>query len=80
LVRFSNVSPKHSQLAQEQFSMQSQCCLHNIVGERISPSRTAEFGLKFLVRLTPRHRDRKTDPCIGDREQNRIHRLNTQLM
>ena len=32
--------------------MQSQYCPHNIVGERIFPSRIAEFGLKFPVRLT----------------------------
>jgi hypothetical protein len=28
--------------------MQSRCCLHNIVGEYIPLSRTAEFGPKFL--------------------------------
>jgi hypothetical protein len=29
--------------------MQSQCCLHNIVGDHISLSRIAEFGAKSLV-------------------------------
>jgi hypothetical protein len=36
LARFSNVSPKHSQLAQEQFMTQSQYCLHNIVASVFS--------------------------------------------
>jgi hypothetical protein len=61
---FSNVSPKHNQLTQEQCLAQSQYCLHNIVGERIFPSRVAEFGAKFLVRATLRHRDRKADQYI----------------
>jgi hypothetical protein len=39
--------------------MQSQYCLHNIVGERISPSRIAEFDAKFLMRVTLRRGDRK---------------------
>ena len=54
-------SPKHSELAQEQFLMQSQYCLHNIVGERISPSRIAELGINFLIGVTLRYCDRKTD-------------------
>jgi hypothetical protein len=32
--------------------MQPQCCLHNIVGERIFPSRIPEHGMKFLIRVT----------------------------
>ena len=35
LGKFCHASPKHSQLAQEKLLMQSQCCLHNIVGECI---------------------------------------------
>jgi hypothetical protein len=48
--------------------------------ERIFHSRIAEFGVKFLIRVTLRHRDRQTDRYIRVRTQNRLRRLNTRLM
>ena len=44
--------------------MQTQCCLHNIVGEFISPSGIAEFSAKFLMRGTLRRRDGKADQYV----------------
>jgi hypothetical protein len=50
--------------------MQSRCCLHNIVGECIPLSRTAECGQKFPPDETLRRRDRKTNQYMWGREQN----------
>jgi hypothetical protein len=80
LATFCNPSPKHSQLAQKKLLMQSQCCLHNIVSERISLSRIDEFSAKFLTRATLRRRERKTDQYMQGQKQNRLHSLNIRLM
>jgi hypothetical protein len=74
--KFCSPSPKHSQLAQEKLLMQSQYCLHNIVGERLSPSRIAEFSAKFLMRVTLRRHDRKTDQYMRSRKTKPTPTLN----